>query len=283
MKISVFSVCMPEHTPEEGARLLKKLGFDGVEWRVTKAPPPGAPVVNFWNGNRCTVDIDAIVEQAPAIRRICRENKLAMPVFGTYVNYAELKTIETVMEAASIMGVKCMRVGVDGYDGKTKYDRVLAKCVRGWQKVVKLGKKYKVKPLAEIHMGNIIPSASAARRFAEHFSPAEMGLIHDAGNMVYEGFENWQMGLESLGKYLAHVHVKNSQWQITGADPDGNLRWSPSFATLRNGRVNWCEIIAALKKVGYKGWLSLEDFGPGQTEAKLQDDLKYVRELIKKA
>ena len=30
MKISVFTVCMPEYTPAEGAKLLAELGYDGV-------------------------------------------------------------------------------------------------------------------------------------------------------------------------------------------------------------------------------------------------------------
>lgn len=280
IKIAVFTVCMPGYTPEEAAPALKKWGFDGVEWRVNVAPPPGAPVVNFWSGNRCTVDVGNVVELAPAIRKLCRSKKLAIPSLGTYVKYDQLKEIETIMEAASIMGVKQVRVGVAGYDGKTKIDRLFTKCLKGYEKVVKMGKEYRVKPLAEIHFGNIISSCSSARRFAENFSPSEMGIIHDAGNMVREGFENWQMGFDLLGKHLAHVHVKNAEWRITGADPDGNLRWEGQWSPLRRGQANWCDIIAALKKVGYKGWLSLENFCEGETEAKLKDDLNYLKGLL---
>lgn len=38
MKFGVFSVSMPEYGIEESVRLLKELGYDGVEWRVAEMP-----------------------------------------------------------------------------------------------------------------------------------------------------------------------------------------------------------------------------------------------------
>ena len=38
MKYGVFSVSMPEYNPEETLKILKELGYDGVEWRVTNMP-----------------------------------------------------------------------------------------------------------------------------------------------------------------------------------------------------------------------------------------------------
>ncbi len=281
MKIAVFTVCLPEYTPEEAAAHLREWGYDGVEWRVTEPPAFGEPVIDYWHGNRCTIDPRTIVEQAPNLRGLCRQHKLAMPVLTTYLKYSDLDLIERVMEAADVLGVRAVRVGVERYDGKTKYEKLLSRCVKGYEKVVALGAKYRVKPLAEIHMGTIIPSCSAARRFAEHFAPVELGIIHDAGNMVQEGHEQWQMGLEILGRYLAHVHVKNSAWGIAAADRDGNLRWRPAADTLLHGQVDWADLVAALKKCGYAGWLGIEDFSAVPTEPKLRDDLKYLRALIK--
>jgi len=281
MKLSVFTVCMPEYTPEEAAAKLARWRLDGVEWRVHPLPVPGTPVSGFWSGNRCSIDPATIMEQAPAIRALCRKHRLAMPVLASYLGYKDADLAERVLEAAGVLGVKGVRIGVEKYDGKTRYGKLLARTVKGWERIVRLGDKYKVRPLAEIHMGNIIPSASAAWRFASHFSPREVGIIHDAGNMVYEGFENWKMGLEILGAYLAHVHVKNSSWSIQSGDANGNLRWAPGADSLRHGRVNWADVIQALRAVGYRGWLSLEDFSAGTTEAKLVDDVQYLRKLLK--
>ncbi|POP36226.1 sugar phosphate isomerase/epimerase, partial [Blautia producta] len=38
MKTGVFTVSMPEYSPKEAVRILKELGYDGVEWRVAPLP-----------------------------------------------------------------------------------------------------------------------------------------------------------------------------------------------------------------------------------------------------
>lgn len=276
MKISVFTVCMPEYTPEDAAAALAGWGFDGVEWRVTAPPAPGAPVVNFWNGNRCTLAPETLPERADAIAALCRRHKLAMPCLASYLGYSDLALIEKVMQGAARMGVPLVRVGVAGYDGKLDYTRLLADAIAGWRPVVALGRRYGVKPVAETHMGTIIPSASAARHFISHFKPEEAGIIHDAGNMVYEGFENLKMGAEMLGPYLAHVHVKNSAWTIKSGDPDGNLRWGCDAATLRSGQIGWRDAVQTLRAAGYDGWFSIENFTGAPTDRKLPDDLAYL-------
>ena len=68
MRFAVFTVGLPEYTPEEAVVVLSDLGYDGVEWRVTdQAPSPdGRP--GFWAGNRCTWPLTSFVEDAPRIR-----------------------------------------------------------------------------------------------------------------------------------------------------------------------------------------------------------------------
>ena len=63
MKIAVFSVSLPEWTPEEAVQILSDLGYDGVEWRVTDDSP--RPTPGFWQGNRCTLPLKNFVEDAP--------------------------------------------------------------------------------------------------------------------------------------------------------------------------------------------------------------------------
>ncbi|MNH42928.1 hypothetical protein D3C79_1047240 [compost metagenome] len=68
-----------------------------------------------------------------------------------------------------------------------------------------------------MHFGNIAPSASLARQLVDGFDAKHIGVIYDPGNMVYEGFEQYKLGLEVLGEYLGHVHVKNAIWSRTDA------------------------------------------------------------------
>jgi sugar phosphate isomerase/epimerase len=135
-----------------------------------------------------------------------------------------------------------------------------------------------VKALVEIHHETIVPSASAARRFLDGFDPDAVGVIYDPGNMVWEGHEQYRLGLETLGPYLAHVHAKNSAWRQSGRRADGSLAWQATWAPLDAGIVDQPQLVATLREVGYDGWISVEDF---TTERPLMErvgeNLRYLR------
>ena len=271
---------MPEYDVPAAARKLKEWGYDGAEWRVTNVPSPMPPVPNFWSANKATVDFDKLPGSAVEAKKASDDAGLEIPALATYLGCTDLDSVRKAMEAAKIMGAPMIRVGVPGYDGKTNYRTVFKNAQDAYAKVEAAAKEFGVRANFEIHMGNICPSASAAYRFASAFDARHVGVIFDPGNMIYEGMENWQFGLELLGEYLAHVHVKNAGWKISAGQPNGNLVWQPYMATLRGGIVNWADIYAALKKVGYDRWMSNENFSTDQsTEPKLKDDLAFLKSL----
>ncbi|HUW32619.1 MAG TPA: sugar phosphate isomerase/epimerase family protein [Planctomycetota bacterium] len=281
-KYSVFTVVLPEYSVPEAAAKMKEWGYDGAEWRVTGVPSPMPSIPNYWSANKATVDFAKLPGSAREAKKISDEAGLEIPTLATYLGCTDLDSVKKAMEAAQIMGAPMLRVGVPGYDGKTNYRVLFARAQDDYAKVEHLAKDHGLKACLEIHMGNICPSASAAYRFVSVFDPKHVGVIFDPGNMVYEGMENWQFGMELLGEYLAHVHVKNSGWRIASGQPNGNLVWQPSMASLRSGIVNWCDVIRALKAVKYNGWLSNENFASDlPTDAKLADDLRYLKSLEK--
>ena len=99
--------------------------------------------------------------------------------------------------------------------------------------------------------------------------------------MVYEGYEQYRLGLEVLGPYLAHVHIKNARWERTGTRADGSVEWRATFAPLRKGIADLSALMRALRAVGYDGWLSFEDFSTERpTAERIVDNLAYVRHLL---
>ena len=116
------------------------------------------------------------------------------------------------------------------------------------------------------------------------FDPEYFGLIYDPGNMVYEGYENYQLGFEMLGEYLAHVHVKNAVLTAGGEDEFGATKYNQTWAPVKKGSANLAALSTALKKVGYNGWLSAEDF-PNEkpTREKPEENIAYLKELLEKA
>jgi sugar phosphate isomerase/epimerase len=90
MKVGVFTVGLPDLTPEEAVRELKDAGYDGVEWRVTRVPEEArGEEFTFWGNNLCT--LAPTEEEAHRARRISEEAGLEIPGIGTYVAVGDLE------------------------------------------------------------------------------------------------------------------------------------------------------------------------------------------------
>ncbi len=277
-KYAVFTVMCPELDLEATAALAAEAGFDGLEWRVTKKSPEPITQPSYWSANRSTVDIEAVDTDLAEAKAIADRHGLQLPALGTYMGCDALTQVEAAMRAAAAVGCPKLRVGAPRYDGSQSYTKLFEQARRDFEKVAALSRRYRVQACIEMHMGNITPSAGLAHRLVSSFDPAEIGVIFDPGNMVVEGFENYQMGLELLGPYLSHVHVKNMQWVKSG-ERDGAAVWESQASSMRQGQADWGKIAAALKKVGYQGWLSLEDFSDRDTKLKLVEAVTYLKAL----
>jgi sugar phosphate isomerase/epimerase len=282
MKLAVFTVMLPEYEPAEAVKLLAENGYHGVEWRIREVPkePVQSTQAAFWSANKCTIDLDTLLDQAEAVRDLTLSSGLEMCNLATYLEASQFEQIEMVMQAAQIMGAPSLRVGVPRYRRGMSYDELFADGRESLAKVEKLAQQYEVKALVELHMGNITPSASAARRLLEPFDPDYIGAIYDPGNMMYEGYEQWRMGLEILGAYLGHVHAKNTLWKPVGVDEHGVVQWKAEAAPMDAGMADWGLIIDDLKAVGYDGFISFEDFSDLPTAEKLPRNAQFLRKLL---
>lgn len=278
MKVGVFTVMLPELTPEEAVLALQGAGYDGVEWRVTTVPPErrGEPS-SFWGNNLCTLMPTA--EEAHRAGNLARTAGLAIPSLGTYIAVGDLAATDEAMRFARIAGAPQIRVGVGSLKGST-YAEAFARARAFLAEVAPLARHYGVRALVEIHHGSICPSASLAHRLVSAFDPPDVGVIYDPGNMAYEGFEDYVLGVELLGAYLAHVHVKNAAF----VRPEGGGVWAPRWAPLEDGVVDFRRLFAALGAAGYDGWLVVEDFSAARpSHEALRHNLRFIRDTLLEA
>jgi sugar phosphate isomerase/epimerase len=273
VRVGVFTVGLPNFTPEEGARAIANSGYEGVEWRVTHvAEQYRKEEPSFWRNNLCT--LEPIAEDADRARIISEREALQIVGLGTYIQVGDLKATEEAMQFAKRAGAPQIRVGV-GKPGEASYAELFAASTEFLAGVEALAKEYVVKALVELHHGTICPSASLAYRLVSHFDPAAVGVIYDPGNMVHEGFEDYRIGTEILGPYLTHVHLKNAGFDR----PEGGGTWQARWTPLANGVVDFGALFEALARVGYDGWLVVEDFSRTRPSREvLRHNLRFVRE-----
>jgi sugar phosphate isomerase/epimerase len=275
MNVGVFTVGLPDLTPEEAVREIKDAGYDGVEWRVARVPDEvKGEEPSFWGNNLCT--LAPTEEDARRARRISEEAGLEIPGLGTYVSVGDLETADEAMRFAVTAGASQVRVGAGAPDGRP-YEELFAAAREFLAGVEDLARSHGVKALVEIHHRTICPSASLAHRLVSAFDPDMVGVILDPGNMAQEGFEDYRIGAELLGPYLAHVHIKNSAFER----PAGGGVWEARWAPLEDGVVDFGLVFEALELVGYDGWLVMEDFsGVRPSREALRHNLEFVRSSL---
>ncbi len=284
MKYAVFTVSTPTMTPEEIAPKLGELGYDGIEWRVVdEAPNPSG--MGFWHGNRSTIPLTGFADHVDRLKRLSGDNGLEMPVLGTYVrSNDQWEQVEAAVDAAVSLGVPTLRINVPAYDGSEPFMPVWNEAREDYKRIAELAERKNVRALIEIHHGTICPSASATRHFLDGFDPAHVGVIHDAGNMVHEGFESYRMGLELLGDYLAHVHIKNARWFPVKYLQDRTVVWKCDWTAVHKGIADVRVLVATLREIGYDGWLSFEDFSAEiPLEDRLRANLAFMKKIVAEA
>ncbi|MGC9665147.1 sugar phosphate isomerase/epimerase family protein [Planosporangium sp. 12N6] len=277
MRFSVFTASTPEWTPVQAATILAGQGWDGIEWRVTDqddAPEPG-----FWSGNRATWPLTGLEDNVSAIARITREAGLEFSGIGGYVRCHDRRGVERMLAVTAALGAGRVRVtmpGVSDGDYRDLFDATR----RDLEWVAGRAAYHGVTALVELHHGTIVASASAAVRLVDGLDPARVGVIHDIGNLVIEGYEDPSAAFRMLGPYLAHVHVKNVAWRPDGRAPDGSAVWTPTWAPLRDGQADLASYLWALRAAGYDGWVTVEDFSTVVPLAeRTRDNLAYLHAI----
>jgi sugar phosphate isomerase/epimerase len=281
IKLSVFTVATPDMSPQQLAAAAKKAGLHGIEWRYQDVPEDKKNAEpSFWGNNRCSVSTRWDEGHLETFRYAAQSNGLQSLAVVPYLTCGDLAGTERVLQAAQSLGASFIRLGVHGYD-RTKRFQELFEDQRTYLKQAEpLCREYGVKGLIETHHGTIAASASAAYRLVEGCDPAWIGVLFDPGNMVFEGYENYHMGMELLGPYLAHVHAKNAGWS-KAEEAEGSVQWSAGWAGLNKGVVDWTQVVNDLKAVGYRGHIGIEDFsGEFGSEELLQNFANTMGRLL---
>jgi sugar phosphate isomerase/epimerase len=285
MRFALFSGSTPEWTPRELAAKLVEQGWHGVEWRVVDQRPADQP--GFWAGNRATFPFTGLDTWISEITSVTRAAGLDLAAIAAYVPLAERENVERLLSAAAALGARLARVTVPKTSAGTAYHEQFERARRDAAFAAERARHHGVKAVIQLHHGNIVSTSSAARRLLDGLDPNAIGIIHDLGNLTIEGREGLGThtpGLEILGEYLAHVHVKNVIWTPSAEQADGTVDWSWRWAPLRSGVGDVRSYFRSLREVGYDGWVTVENFTTeGSLEQRVAKDLAYLREAATKA
>lgn len=197
---------------------------------------------------------------------------------GLYVNHPDAqiraKTRDyflALIDFCGDLGGKIMVIGSpkqrNVYEGLT-YEQAWEYARETFAALVDLAKERRVtlclEPLT-INETNMFVTAAETVKMIEQINHPNFRLILDVKAMSGGEQEPPAQVIRANAKYLAHVHAN-----------DANLRHPGS------GDTDFVPIAAALKEIGYDGYLSIEvfDFKPGP-ETIATEGIKYLKEVFK--
>ena len=281
MKLSLTSVMLPRWDLKTTFKKLEKHGYEGIELRCRYNDPNAE--LSYWGRHLTDVSPDNILDKAAQIRDLSNETGVRVCTLASNFTYDKTEIIEKIFKGARAIdsdNPPLIRVGAQHHDRQAPYIPQFLKARVGFADLVEIARDYGVKIIYEIHVGTIAVSASRTIALLENFDPNHIGAIWDVPNMIRVGLEDSKMGLELLGPYLAHVHIGNATPVQTQRDETGSMKWQWDFSDLREGMADIPQIIQDLKDVGYRGYISLEEFGPGDDEEKISSQGNYLKSLI---
>jgi hexulose-6-phosphate isomerase len=124
---------------------------------------------------------------------------------------------------------------IDAYERARSTIQELAKHAR--TKKVVIG-------LENVYYNKFLVTQMEYKRFLEDVGDDHVRLYLDLGNTMICGFpEDW---IEYLSSFICQVHVK---------DHDKNVSGLHGWRNIFQGHINWANVVGALKKMGYDGYL----------------------------
>ncbi len=154
--------------------------------------------------------------------------------------------------------------------GAAKTDEELATEAQALEELGTALKQRGLRLLVHAHAPEMADHAREWRYFFHHTTADNVGICLDT-HWVYRGGENVMDILKEAGTRIGDVHLRNSV----------NATWLEELA---DGDVDYRAVAAGLKKLSYRGWLTVELAWDPQTQRArtLVEDLKRSREYTER-
>ncbi len=248
---SICSVIFPQGTPyAECFRLARKAGFEAIEIRMEEkgeitpetTPEQARRIGDAARAERIKIaSLWVLTPGAPS---------LASP--ETTERSRALKRLQAGIELAPPLGCGAL-LAIPGVTGRgarfqATHDEAWERGSAAFRDALPAAARAKVMLTPENGWSKFLVSPRDMREFIDQFRSPWVQAHFDVGNVMQFGYpQDWIL---TLGHRIRRVHVKDYKLSSGGAQG--------RFVPLFEGDVQWKEVMEALVKVGYRGYISPE-------------------------
>ncbi len=222
-----FHMVTGDASVEDKFKLVKDLGFDGIEPRTQLAKSDG----------------DVVKSYAAA------SEKTGLPIHGV-INSSKPDLISAIDQAKFLGATSVLHVV--RYDQKISYRQNERETKEIVQRAVDHAEKQNIMILCENVWASYLIDPVRMSRFVDQFDSPMVGIYFDVGNVVRWGVpEHW---LEVIGTRAKKLDIK--EYDLSVAMNEGMLKGFDK--PLGEGSIHWGNVRAQLAKLNYQGWATAE-------------------------
>lgn len=236
LELCIFSKHLQWAGVPEAARFAKEVGFDGIDLAVR----PGGHVLP-----------ERVVPDLPAAVEAIRKAGLRVPMITTGIVDASSPHAETILRAASSLGIRYYRS-----DGFTySYDRDIASQLEALKprvhSLAELNVKYGMCAMYHTHSG---PGKVGAPiwdlwTILRDQNPEVIGINYDIGHATVEGgYGGWIDSAHLVRKYMRGVALKDFLWARNAKGA-----WAPEWRPIGEGMVAFTAFFRILQAAKFAG------------------------------
>jgi len=172
---------------------------------------------------------------------------------------ANIQTVQSAIDAASLLRVDvvCILAGLPGA-GKDRFKVIEEDCVEVLPPLLEYAESKNIKLAMENWTATNIQNLAHWERIFEVVPNANLGLNFDPSHLLWQDID-YIYAVEKFASRIFHTHGKDTEINDMKRRTVGNQGsgwWRYVIPGL--GRVKWGEYIAALRRNGYNGVISIE-------------------------
>lgn len=247
----------------EKFRLLKELGFDGVE---LDSPNDLDPAEVLEARDKTGLEIPGVVNSA--------HWKLPLSDPDPRVREQCVEAVKQSLRDCKLYGGTTVLLVPGVVKQEVSYRDAWERSLQEIRKVLPVAEETGIRIAFENVWNNFLISPLEAARYVDEFNHPMVGWYFDVGNIVRYGWpEHW---IEALGKRILKLDIK----EYSREKQQNEGLWKGFDVELLEGDCNWPEVNKALLKIGYSGWASAEV--PGGGRERLQTISDKMDEIFRK-
>ncbi|MBM3738441.1 MAG: sugar phosphate isomerase/epimerase [Acidobacteria bacterium] len=237
-KAVLLSMLPAELSYAERFQLAREVGFEQVEARQCDDPREAEEIKKAADGAK--VRIHSVMNGD--------HWKFPLSSGDPDVVAKSMQAMRTSLGNAKLWGADAVLLVPAVVNPQTSYKQAWERSQKQIRELIPLAEKLKVVIAIEEVWNKFLLSPVEFAQYVDSFQSPWVKAYFDVGNVVLYSYpQDW---IRTLGKRIVKLHLKDFKFY--------NNKMHAEFVNLRDGEIDWKEVHAALREIGYQGSATVE-------------------------